>query len=151
MKRRGLEFNKRAQMKLSFGMIFSIMLIVFFLIFAFFGIKKLITVQQETQINLFYQDLQQDINKIWNSDSGSNSVTYTLPKKISKVCFIEEDKNLLLYEEDDFFATKRKHIENLNLEESLNGNEELCFENLDGKVSFYLEKDYGENYVVVSE
>jgi hypothetical protein len=143
--------NRGGQINLSFGMIFSIMLIVFFLIFAFFGIKKLIEVQQKTQINLFYQDLQQDVNTAWNSESYSHDVEYTLPKKISKVCFIDQDKNLLLYEKDDSFSTKRNYIEHLNVEESLNEEEELCFENLDGKVSFYLEKNYGENYVVISE
>lgn len=140
-------------MKLSFGMIFSIMLIVFFLIFAFFGIKKLINVQQETQINFFYQDLQEDVNKLWNSNSGSNEVEYTLPKKISKVCFIDdENENLKIYSEDeDFIPEGGKKINNLNMEESLAGEDEVCFEKTNGKVSFYLEKEYGENYVVFSE
>jgi hypothetical protein len=151
MKKRGSNLNKKAQMKLSFGMIFSIMLIVFFLIFAFFGIKKLIETQQQTQINLFYQDLQNDIDKLWRSNSGSNEVRYTLSKKVMKVCFVDEEKNVELYEEDDFFPSDTRKINHLNLKESLGEEEELCFETENSKVSFYLEKEYGKNQVIISK
>jgi uncharacterized protein (UPF0333 family) len=150
MKRRGLEFNKRAQMKLSFGMIFSILLIIFFLAFAFFGIKKLIEVQQNTQINLFAKDLQSDVDKLWNSNSGSNKLTYNLPSKVQKVCFENEEENLIIYRKDG--SPYSKKINHLNMEETLSlyGDDIICIENLNNKISFYIEKAYGDNFVVLT-
>jgi len=41
--------EKRGQLKLSFGMIFSIILIIVFLGFAFFGIQKFMDYQKSIQ------------------------------------------------------------------------------------------------------
>ena len=42
--------SKRSQIAMSFGMIFSIILIVFFIVFAFYGINKFLKLQKEVQI-----------------------------------------------------------------------------------------------------
>ncbi len=83
--------EKRGQIKLSFGMIFSIILIIIFLIFAFYGIKMILNFQKEANIGKFVNDLQNDVNKMWQN-SGSQIKTYILPKNIEEVCFNEDSK-----------------------------------------------------------
>jgi len=84
--------KNRGQMKLSFGMIFSIILIVIFIAFAFWGIMKFLGFQKEVQIGKFTNYLQQDIDKMWKGSFGSESQTYNLPKGINYVCFVDFSK-----------------------------------------------------------
>ena len=48
-------------MKLSFGMIFSIILIIAFLALAFYGIKTMLDTQNEIKLKQFYDNLEADI------------------------------------------------------------------------------------------
>ena len=52
---------------MSFGMIFSIILIAFFIVIAFIGIRYILNWQKQTQIGLFLRDLQEEVNDAWNS------------------------------------------------------------------------------------
>ena len=119
--------KKRGQMQLSFGMIFSIILIIFFLIFAFMGIKKLVEIQKNVEIKSFVKNFQEDVNKLWNSNSGSSPLSYSLPEKIEKICFEDEEDNLLGYV--DGFPEIRENIEHINLELSLDKETQICFKN----------------------
>lgn len=152
MKERGVKSNKKAQMNLSFGMIFSIILIIFFLSFAFFGIKKIITIQQNTQMNLFLKDFQSDVDKLWNSNSGSNKLSYILPRKVNKICFVEGDKNIELYEKGTLIPIESKKINHINMEETLRlyGEDKICIDILNSRISFYIEKAYGDNFVILT-
>lgn len=142
--------KKRGQMKLSFGMIFSIILIVIFIAFGFYGIMKFLEIQESVKIAQFTDDLQTDINKMWNSQ-GTRIVDYQLPQKIKAVCFKDdeyEDENME-FESDKFVGGQK--INHLDIEKTLNGKEKICFENIKGKVFFTIEKEYGESLVVIKE
>jgi hypothetical protein len=73
---------------ISFGMIFSIILIVFFLAAAFIAIKAFLGWQKTAEIGLFFDKLQTDINYAWNSESASFNSSSTLPSGITYVCFV---------------------------------------------------------------
>ena len=137
--------DKKAQMKMSFGMIFSIILIIVFISFAFYGIKKFINLQEEVAIQKFPEDLQNDVDKLWNSNQGSQEISYSLPKKVSEVCFEEDPLENLVMRDREEDVVGRKNIEHLYLENK------ICFENADGKVSIFLEKNYGESLVRISK
>jgi len=62
---------KKAQLKLSFGMIFSIILIVIFIASAFYAVQKFIGVQNIIQVEKFANDFQNDIDKIWRGSQGN--------------------------------------------------------------------------------
>ena len=62
--------KKRGFMEISFGMIFSIILIIVFLAFAFFGIKKLLEVQESAMISQFEKNLQDNIDTMWKGPQG---------------------------------------------------------------------------------
>lgn len=146
-----LVMNNRAQMKLSFGMIFSIILIIIFLAFAFYGIKKFLDMQETIQIEKFAENLQTDVDKIWKSTSSSQEVEYTLPKKIYEICFVDDEfGNLILKFEKGGVPSKRKNIEHLDIANTLNGKNSLCFET-DGRLKMILSKNYGEVLVTIKE
>lgn len=139
--------DRRGALEISFGMIFSIILIIVFLSFAFYGIKKLISVQETAMVYQFKEDLQNDINKIWNGPQGQQPVKYKLPNKIEGIC-IEN------YESQNFyFIPKGKFsggiLDNIDEKNTLGNSGSLCFENKDGYVSMTLKKDFGENLVTI--
>jgi len=164
--------DKKAQMKLSFGMIFSIILIIIFISVAFYAINKFLDIQETVQLGKFSDDLQNDIDKIWKSSQGSQPKEYSLPKKIEYICFADylsgkKGKNLGLYDEleQDFYENENmfiypvsasqgqnaKWVKNIDLEKTTLLNNPLCFKNIDGKINLILKKDFGENLVTIGE
>jgi hypothetical protein len=141
--------DKRGQMKLSFGMIFSIILIIAFLAFAFYAIKNFLGMQQEVQINQFKENLQGDIDKLWKSTSGSKEVEYSLPSKIERVCFYMDESNLhnMILQEEKIFTEHK--IKNIDIIETIGEENEICKEVIDGKISFKLEKNYNNPLVKI--
>ena len=159
-------------MKMSFGMIFSIFLIIFFLIFAFYGIKKFMTISDVAQLNKFKDQVTEDVDKLWKGSQGSQTVQYSVPSGIQKICFIDygsgqHGRNSLLYTElrnsylelENIFFYPRGasegldsfELKHLNLEESVAEENPLCFDNEDGKVSWRIEKDFGESVVRITK
>jgi hypothetical protein len=140
--------TKKGAMELSFGMIFSIILIIAFMAFAFWGIKKFIDIQKTAQVGMFVDDFKNDVDRVWRSPQSSEKKTYSLPSRIEKVCF---SKNSELYFEPpgsggDFDYTELEHL-NIEIMAS-NGN--LCVTNIGGKILFTLKKDFDEALVTVS-
>ena len=74
-------FRKRGQMKLSFGMIFSIILIIVFISFAFYAIQKILEMQELMKVGKFKDNLEADIDSAWKGSQRSQEVEYILPKK----------------------------------------------------------------------
>jgi len=155
---------KRGQIKLSFGMIFSIILIIFFVAFAFFAIQKFLDLGGTISVGKFVDDFQLNVDKLWAGEKGSQELEYSLPKKIDLVCFVnllgpkhgdytdfyEEfekyspDNNLFFYPMDmGLDVIEIKHI-------GFEGDNPLCFEVKNGKVKIGIEKDFNEELVSVT-
>ncbi len=140
--------NKRGQMKLSFGMIFSIFLIIIFLAFAFYAIKKFIVLQQDIQIESFANDLQENVDAMWKSPQGSSEESYSLPKKVESICFRNNELSNLM-----FISSKPisgKNIEHLDITIIISEEEPYCIPNENGKVNLIISKDFGEDLVIIS-
>ena len=157
--------SKGGQVNLSFGMIFSIILIIFFIAFAFFAIQKFLGLSETISVGKFADDIQSDIDKLWKSSQGSQELEYSLPKEIEQVCFadlLEPEKGF--YESEDYYEEFQKYFTEKNLffypigSTELNGieiehigvgdNNPICFNN-DGKVKIVIKKDFGEALVSV--
>jgi hypothetical protein len=136
-------------MKLSFGMIFSIFLIIVFLAFAIYVIIKFLNMQNLIQIETFQNNLQANVNKMWQSQQGSLEVKYNLPEKITAVCFIDDDYQNLMFESEN--PIDGEYIENIDIDFITSGQTRYCIENIDGKVSMTLVKDYGETLVKIKK
>ncbi|MDA3836254.1 MAG: hypothetical protein PF542_01390 [Nanoarchaeota archaeon] len=138
--------EKRGQMKMSFGMIMSIILVIMFLVFAFFAIKKFLGFQETVKTKQFLDNLQGEVDKMYKSTYGSKQVSYSAPSNMEKLCFFDMDKNVLLELKGGPY---QKNIDHLNMEAILNGKDQLCATVENGKVALILEKKYGENLVTI--
>jgi len=141
--------NRCGQMKLSFGMIFSIILIVIFIVFAFYAIQKFLDIQKTIQIKKFQNDLQSDIDKIWSGPQGSQEVEYVLPTKIKSICFIDDEyENLILKPSLNFVSIGK--IQNIDIVKITESEDPFCIKLIDGKVKMIIKKNYGESFVIIT-
>lgn len=160
--------KKRGQMQLSFGMIFSIILIIFFVAIAFYAIKVLLNTQNSIKNSNFKISLQDDVDKIWKSSKTSQETEYILSSKIKKICFVDfsipatkneslynelkkyfsENENLFLYPISSYKESSM-HLKNIDLEKTTELGNPLCFDILNSKVRFILEKNLNESLVTI--
>jgi hypothetical protein len=144
--------KKGGQTQISFGMIFSIILIVIFIAFAVYGITKFLGVQRYAQVEKFKSDLQTDIDKMWRSTQGSQVVEYILPNKIKQVCFADgEFENMYFVPLDSDY--KGVILENIDIGNTVKSKttKKLCIDNSNGKVSMTIKKAYLENLVTIAK
>ena len=80
--------NAEGVFGMSFSMIFSILLIIFFIAAAFIAIKFFLGFQRNAQIGMFLDDLQYEVDKAWESQSSGFIFNSTLPSGIEYVCFM---------------------------------------------------------------
>lgn len=163
--------NKRGQMQLPFGMIFSIILIVVFLGFAFYAIKTFLAFQDSAKAGKFFDDLQSDIDRIWKSSRSSEQQEYVIQSGAGFVCFIDfssdaKGGNSIFYPElgradyggenlvfypVKFNGFESKEINHINIEQTTDKENPLCIKTKNGKVSLFLKKDFGEALVTISK
>ncbi|MBI3622826.1 hypothetical protein HY212_01960 [Candidatus Pacearchaeota archaeon] len=145
----------RAQMQLSFGMIFSIILIIVFIFFAFYAIRAFLRVNDSAKAGDFVTSFQKDIDSMWKGAQGSQKVTYLLPSKVSEICFEDRgDKNLEFVDKDNKIidGLPLVNIQHIDLNKLLPGNtKKFCFSAVNEKVSMLLEKKFGEDVVTLKK
>lgn len=142
-------FYKKGQMEISFGMIFSIILVIFFLAAGFYGISKFIEMQQTVQIEKFSSDFKEDVDIMWKKLQGSETKTYVLPKKIISVCFRNDEFTNLEFVSEKIIPGE--YVEHLNIEKITKEENPFCVKNVEGKISLILSKEYGETLVTVGK
>ena len=135
--------EKKGQLKLSFGMIFSIILVILFLVFAFYAIQKFLSMQEQVQLNQFKEDFQGEINKLWQSTQGSKNLEYKLPSKTTSVCF---DNGISIKLNNRYQTFLLEHVD---WEKTLGTQSNLCFKPQEGRVNIVIEKNYGEALVTI--
>lgn len=160
--------KKKGQMELSFGMIFSIILIIIFIAFAVYALIKFLSIQRTAEIATFINDFQTDINKMWQGSSGSQQKTYSLPSRVEKVCLIDysmsgkgetdvydeleqyfyEKENLFFYPAGSGDGIDAKEIQHLDIKKITQTKNPYCLIN-NGKVSFTIKKDLNEALVKI--
>jgi hypothetical protein len=90
MKKRG---GKRGQFQMPFNMVFSIILIVFFLATAFIAIRYFINLKSCGEVGLFLDDFQENVDSIWREQSAESIFEANLPGNIKYVCFSDLNQN----------------------------------------------------------
>ena len=131
--------NRGGQLKLSFGMIFSIILIIVFLFFAFYAINMILDFQGTASVGGFVNDLQKDVDKMWAGSGGSQGYEYSLSDDIDEVCFDEESRISFkpFGEGGEFEDRKIEHLSPMS---------SFCVANVEG-VSIRIKKGDGEALV----
>ena len=79
--------KRRGQVQLSFGMIFSIFIIIATVAVAFFFIRSFLGTGECVQLNVFNENLQEDIDKIWRSPEAQQLFVGQVSTGIERVCF----------------------------------------------------------------
>lgn len=135
-------------MQISFGMIFSIILVILFLVLGFYVIQKFLGMQSEIQIRTFTEDFQNDINKMHTSTSGSKVVEYTLPKKVEQICILDEefDNMELRFKDRGRYSFDLKYVDT---RKSTGEKGVICGPVVENKIKFQLKKEYGDTLVTV--
>ncbi len=153
--------KKRGQMKISFGMIFSIILIVAFLAFGFYAIKIFLDMQKDSKVANFMTSFQDDVDKAWKSPKTNQPVSYELPSNIEKVCLkipkYTADSNLMFIPEESV-TLSIPIINNIDMEKttrrenlrSVDPDGAFCVDNKDEKVEMVLVKGTGDRLVTVN-
>ena len=91
--------NRGGQLKISFGMIFSIILIVMFLAFGFYAISGFLGLQESVQTEKFIDGFQENVDTMWSSQVyGTKDLKFSLPSSVEKICFVNEVKNLEIWD-----------------------------------------------------
>ena len=158
-------------MKLSFGMIVSIILIIIFIAFAFFAIKKFLEIQEAVKIGKFKDNLQADVDKMWGGQQGSQEKEYFLPKKIQYVCFVNYlsskkgenqelysklkqvyygEENMIFYPLGSAQSLEAVELKHLNMEKITSDENPYCIAPKNGKVQMKIQKKYEEALVEIT-
>ena len=90
-------YNKRAQFQISFGMMFSIILIAVFIVVAIIAINTFLKISCTASNGLFIKELRDEVDRIW-AQSGQDVLFESnlgngFSCKIEEVCFFDSNEN----------------------------------------------------------
>ncbi|MFA5173715.1 MAG: hypothetical protein WC438_00875 [Candidatus Pacearchaeota archaeon] len=167
MKKR--EIKAQQSIGMSFGTIFSIIIIIFIVVIAFIAINYFLDLKKCTQLGLFKKDLQEEINRAWHSEKSESEFKAALPSSIKAVCFANfsktgaigissdiyddvsfysiEDANMFFYPSTDACDIPYQKIENIDLDEIVGIKKAKCFDVIDGQISIIIKKERNQALV----
>lgn len=107
---------KKGQLQISFGVIFSIIIIIATLAIAGYVIVKFLSTSDNVECKLFYSDLQKKIDEAWSQDGGSSYVfSGSASSESEQVCFgyinqtfAEQDR--VAHEKIDEYSSKSVNL-----------------------------------------
>lgn len=79
--------HQRGQIQLSFTMIFSLFMIIITVVVAFYVIQNFIGTSECIKVQLFYEDLEKEVDNVWRSSKAQIVFNGALSSDISSVCF----------------------------------------------------------------
>ncbi len=118
----------KGQIDLSFGVIFSIILIVAIIGVAFYAITYFLNIKKCSDIAFFYKDLEGEINRAYGSQLYQDVFEGGLPSGIDSVCFGNLSSSLARQYGKEYEFLKRYKDINANL--FLYPNKNACDSNL---------------------
>ncbi|MEX2017238.1 MAG: hypothetical protein WD876_02095 [Candidatus Pacearchaeota archaeon] len=165
--------QNRGQINLSFGMIFSIIMIIVFIAFAFYAIGKFLNIQKAAQGAQFIDALENNVEKMWRSEQGSQELEYKLPNTVEIVCFADfsggemarpstarelyselrfsyfGEENMFFYPTGSAGGIDAVKIENINLIGITSQENPYCIQTKDGKIKLIIKKERSDGLVTV--
>ena len=165
--------NKKAQgvFGLSFSTIFSIFLIIFFVVVAFIVIRAFLNTQKCAQVGIFKDDFQDEIKRAWNSPKQISTFKGRLPSGLDYVCFANLSKRITgqyddvgeeisIYEGENanlFLSPIEKacdlashNINYLDLESIIASRNPYCIAIDNGNIDIDIKKELGDRFARVS-
>ncbi len=165
--------NKRGAIELSFGMIFSIIIMIAIIGVAVYAITTFLNIGKVSQISLFHQRFQETVDEVWSSSITNKVVAFSIPASVKLVCFgnlagtsynpqyedefkelkryssgfEQQNTNRFLYPPGKSGELAYKKVDKVDLTGLINGFD--CFEVNDAKVKIRLQKDEFDSSVKV--
>jgi len=141
--------NKKAEgaIGMSFGWMFSLILIIFFIFTAIYGIKAFLNMASCTKVGSFYETLQDKVDEAYRSSSSDFEMDVNIPG-INMICFAnlseeitgplyayEEIEKYEVYGANTFLLPTQKAcdmpyktIKHLNISKTILSKNPLCFD-----------------------
>ena len=156
---------------MSFGMIFSIILIVLFLAFTVYGIMMFLNFQKSVQVGQFMEYMQDDINTMWSGSLGLVDKEYRIPEAIQYACFFDLNtqpigpktefasdfelfsegvNNFYFYPVGSAEGLDSKVIKNIDIAKITSSENPYCIPNAKGKIKMTIKMDLGDSLVTVT-
>ena len=165
--------NKRGTIELSFGMIFSVIIIIAIIGVAVYAITAFLQIGKTSQLGLFHQRFQETVDDIWSSSITNKVVSFSVPSSVELVCFgnlagnsynpkyenefkelkryssgfEQQNTNRFLYPPAKAGELAYKKVDKIDFTALTNGFD--CFEVRDGNVRIRLEKNEFDSLVKV--
>jgi|SRR3989344_4556923 len=78
---------KKGSIEISFGMIFSIIIIIALIGVAVYAITAFLKFSSVAQMGLFYEEFQNNVDDVWSSATTNRIFYFSMPSSINFVCF----------------------------------------------------------------
>ena len=120
--------NKRAESSvgMSFGVIFSIILMIVFIVFAFIAINYFLNMSKVTTTNLFYENLKVEMICFFDFKKPA-TIEVEKYKEVEMYDFTGE--NLFLFPQRAMPSLNKKIIENINVSQTTIDENPFCIRN----------------------
>jgi len=161
--------SKKGALEISFGMIFSIILIIAFIGAAFYVIKLFLSTKSCAEIGSFYTEVSENVERAWRSPETSQQATFYLPVSIDYICFVDSNsskrgayqgyyeeatlygKNLVLYHPSKACSGLQSYeLKHIDISEMTKTNNPYCIKVEKGKVALRIEKGIYDKNVKIS-
>jgi len=165
--------KRKGQIQISFGMIFSIIIVIATIAIGFYVINYFLDLSNCTKVGLFRDSLNNKINGAngaWYADIVEDEFKGNVPSKINYVCFGnfsmtpedstktkeifeelkkygEEDKNVFIYPPKEACEGAFYNLKHVSFEE----NKFFCVEAKSGTITLAISKTSGEPLVKLSK
>ncbi len=169
MKRAVRRRARRGQFQMSFGVIFSIILIIAFIFVAYIAIRHFLELKDCALVANFYDSLEGEIDNVWKSQSADQMFSSPLPSGIDYVCFADMTRpernapsgvytalrrnlvvrhNTFLYPSGKSCGLASKEVLHLDIQNITRNKNPYCIAS-DGKVEFRIEKGFYDALVKI--
>jgi len=100
--RAGKRRGQKGQLEIGFGMIFSIIVIIAIIAVAFYAIRYFLNIKECSEIGLFYDDLQREVNKAWAATGTTQKVfEQNLPGSVEAICLGDASDDAPVLEDEE--------------------------------------------------
>lgn len=160
--------TKRGQIRLSFGVIFSIIIIIAIVGVSFYAISFFLSLSKCNDIGFFYRNLETEIDKAWKSNSYRDTYMGKVPSEVESVCFGDLRSTAARDYPEEYELLRRYRVSDFNVfmypyQEACSGGnlgvyelehidieEFFCVETQEGSISVRLEKESSDALVNVN-
>ncbi len=168
-----LRNSKKAEgaIEMSFGTIFSVILMIIFVAVAFIAIKYFFGIQSCAKVGIFWDDFQNEVDSTWNTQGGEFLFKGTVPNGVKNICFADlskpingayesigdeisiyegEKANTFVYPIEEACEMPYKTTNHLDMADITADENPYCIKVSGGMVSIKIKREFNQKLVTVS-